>query len=211
MNTFNQFGQVDDDDDDDLEIPTPRPPPGYRRKKVEDLTPTDIGTIEKFKAKAREFWRLFVALDADKAFIRKQSPAIKREYADLMSRGLSIRKTVEFLTGIIDKVSGLIKSVFGGVAAGQMGQLGIIPLIPIAVIAGSLALIGKWISDAMTFRRRVAEIKRLEARGIPPAEAAAIVAKIMPKGIFAGIKGLAIPIVAILGIIIIPKLLDMKK
>jgi len=80
------------------------------------------------------------------------------------------------------------KSTFG------LNGLGVLPvLIPVAVIGTAAASIVYWLNDANTLSKKIAEQKRLEAKGIPADQAAKIVAQTFASsgGILGNIKGIA--------------------
>ncbi len=156
------------------------------------LSEKERGAIESFKAKAREFWRLWNSLSEKKA-LAENDPELKKEYSELMEQGITIKNGVEKITGIIDRlgrtydnVKGWLKETFGlgEVESAYKAQLGVIPLVPIAAIGVSLAAMGKWMADAYKLDRKLDEIERLEKRGLSPSEAAKVVNKVMDKGFF---------------------------
>jgi len=172
------------------------------------MSQNEQSAIENFKAKAREFWSMWNALGQKKAIVERQSPEIRAEYVNLMTRGQSVRSGIETITGLIDKAGRAYDSVkiwlsetFGlnGVELEQQTQLGLLPLIPIAAIGLSLAAMGKWISDAYQLNRRLDEIQRLENKGLSPQQAAQVVSKTMPKGFFSGSGAIMMPILLAAG------------
>jgi hypothetical protein len=126
---------------------------------------------------------------------------MRKEYNDLLSRGSTIRNTVETVTSMIDAVSGAytsskdwITSLFGV----EEPNLGVLPLIiPAAVIVASLAAMGKWIKDTYIFNRKMDEIAKLEAKGIDPVTASKIMERVDDSGL--SIKALGIPVLLIGG------------
>lgn len=175
------------------------------------MTDSEKSYIQQFKDKARRFWSLWTNLNQQRSTVSRQAPAVQAEYNDLLSRGSKIRSTIDYVTGAIDKAAAMYDSVkswisetfgFGDIdePIERYEQMGLIPLIPIAVIVAALAAITKWTSDAYEFNARLNEIQRLEAQGIGPREAAAIVERTMDKGIFGGgVMGNMIPL-ALLGV-----------
>lgn len=173
-----------------------------------ELTNKEKGYIQKFRNKAAQFWAQWNTLDDMYPTVSRQSPAIRNEYQSLMDRGSTIRSTVETISGAIDRAAKVYESVRDWVSStfglngndinNKVNELGVIPLIPIALIIGSLAAMSKWVSDAYEFNERLKEIRRLEATGLSPAEAAAIVERTMDKGFFGG-AGNLVPI-ALLGV-----------
>jgi len=195
----------------------------FNSKPAASLSQTDLSVIDQFKKQARDFWRLYTTMGDDARFVATQNNSVQKEYADLMSRGQTIRSGVERATSVVDGAGSMIDSArnwfsdtFGlsglRYAEGLAGtQLGFIPLIPIAVVAGSLALIGKWVNDALVFNRRINEMKRLQSQGMTPNQAANIIDKIMPKGFGASVTGLVMPIALVGAIVLLPRLLKKKR
>ena len=175
----------------------------------ETLTLQEKSYIEKFKDKAKQFWALWNKLAGEQYDMATRPLEIQSQYSDLISRGQSIKSTIETVTGAIDKAAATYQDVknwlaekFGlnGVEIDEKtGQLGIIPLIPIAIIGASLAAMGKWVLDAYEFSGKLDKMKELESQGMSPSEAAAVVEKsLIGQGMFAG-AGNLVPL-ALLGV-----------
>ena len=77
--------------------------------------------------------------------------------------------------------------------------LGVVPLIPIAVIGGSLALMGKWIFDSKKFVGKIEEVKRLERKGYSSEQAVNMVEKLLGEKSLINL-GKIMPIILIVGI-----------
>lgn len=169
---------------------------------TENVTNADPSMIDEFKKKARDFWNQWESLGNQEKFISKQAPEIQQEFKDLRNRGLSIRNSVETVTGLIDKATAAYRTATGwvsdifGTSDNTMGFLPI--LIPAAVIVGSLAAMGKWLSDAYQFNRKMDEIAKLQAKGIDPVTASKIISRITPEG-FSITTSLGIPLLLIGG------------
>src|SRR5690606_18926536 len=97
--------------------------------------------VDTFKQKAREFIALFTELKGKEDALKNADDETKKRYEKLMSRGDWIFKTIQ---SIASKIDWAINS-FSGIG---MGGMGILPVVPIAVIAGALAVITAWLSDA---------------------------------------------------------------
>lgn len=160
--------------------------------------------IEAFKQRARAFWNQWETLHANQDMITRQSPAVQKEYNDLIDRGSTIRNSVETVTGLIDKAQryyqtakGWVSDLFG--MDGYSPQMGVLPvLIPAAVIAGSLAAMGKWLSDAYQFNRKMEEIAKLQAKGVDAVTASKIIERTTPSGISIG-GAIGIPLLLVGG------------
>lgn len=96
--------------------------------------------------------------------IQNYSPEIQREYKSLLSHGDLIKSVIQKTTNTIDSVAQWISSTFSGYLKQDVNinQLGGIQFLPIAVVAGSVALLGKWISDVIILFAKLNEIERLQ-------------------------------------------------
>lgn len=144
----------------------------------------DKNIIDRFRDRAVEFNRLYNTLSAQGSDVVNNYPAVAAEYNKLITSGDAIRDSISTVTGGIDSVVSWYNSLFGK-DEGLKG-FGLLPLVPIAVVATSVAAMGKWGRDVFLFQRRLTEIKRLEEQGMPPGRAADIVGGKAP-GVFAGI------------------------
>lgn len=170
-------------------------------------TPTaDLSTIEAFKQRAKNFWIQWNNLNAQSGTVDRRSPALQKEYDDLLQRGSTIRTSVETATGLIDKATSAYRSAKGWVVdifgLDGVPQLGLIPiLIPAAVIATSLAAMGKWLKDVYEFNRKMEEIAKLEAKGIDPVTASKIIERVSPSGINLN-AAIGLPVLLIGGLLV---------
>lgn len=177
----------------------------------DELTEQEKGVIQQFKDKAREFWRWWENLSQQKSFVDRQNPQLQKEYEELMNRGVDIRSKIEWITGAIDRAVNLYESAkdwfletvgLDEIQAEKMAKqsdLAIAPLVAIggvAVISGAIAAIGKWVADAVTMSRRLAEIRRLEGEGYTSEQAHKIVEKSFPAdtGFLAPLKNIGLPL-----------------
>lgn len=156
----------------------------------EGMRAEDLSLIDKFKSAALNFKQRLDNLSRRKADVSKY-PALQADYAALMKRGQFIKSTIESVTRTVDKVT----SFFSGL--GEIKGLSVVPLLPIAVIAGAVAAITKWGTDAYTFSVKLDEIKRLEATGMSPERAASLVARNAPASLIGGFTTNLLPIVAV--------------
>lgn len=159
--------------------------------------------VGRLRSSVDKFRVNFSALLAQRAFV-SQHPTLQTEYNTLANRGNAINQKINEVQGIIDKVSGWFTSIkttiFGGAAPapapttpttpiGPLDGLGVIQVLPIAVIAGAVALITKWLADVYVFAKKVEEIKRLESKGLSPQRAADMLERAMPTGLMDVLKG----------------------
>ena len=173
---------------------------------MSDQTPADLSTIEAFKRRAQNFWNQWNLLNSKAADVSKMTPEMRAQYNDLLSRGSTIRNTVETVTGMIDAVSGAYTSAKDWVSelfGVEEPNLGVLPLIiPAAVIATSLAAMGKWLSDAYSFNRKMEEIAKLEAKGMSTQEASKIISRVSDSGSFNIKAAVGIPVLLIGGFLV---------
>jgi len=184
------------------------------------LTMSDVSqwfsTATDFKSKYADFQKKVATLRASSIDANKY-PALAKERADMIARADSIdskvKATVQAVDSMYEKAkyymqhpTELINAPFELIKTGAttvydwaksafgLDGLGILPvLIPVAVIGAAAASIVYWLNDANTLSKKIAEQKRLEAQGIPAAQAAKIVAQTFATGggIFGNIKGIA--------------------
>ena len=170
----------------------------------DELTEEEKSAVQKFKDKAQQFWALFTDLDNAKDLVAKLPPEKQQEYKDLMERGVSLRGTIEKITGAIDYAAqkyqdfkDWFSSTFGlsgDEAREHIQGLGILPLLAIggavAIAAASVA-IGKWVSEAQEEKRLLEEIKRLEDKGVSTEKAYSLATSLRTPGFFETFAGSA--------------------
>lgn len=149
---------------------------------MSNLTQNEKSAVVKFKSKAREFWGLWNALDQKRGSELASSPEFRDEYNDLMNRGVTIRKSVEGITGAIDKAAGLYTDVKDWLS--ERFTFGIIPLIPVAGALIAVSAMTKWISDAYQLNKRFEQVQQLINQGMTPQRAADAVKTLNKSGFF---------------------------
>lgn len=113
-----------------------------------------MGLVDDFINAADRYYAAMNELERpDVKRVASQTPAAE-EYNDLLTTGRRWRPIVDFL---YDQAGGNDMQAW--------------PLIPIAITAAGVALITKWVTDAMSLSDKMDEVKRLTAQGIPPAQA----------------------------------------
>lgn len=137
-----------------------------------------------------EWWNLVAKfrqaagqVDQVLARLREQEPAargsaaLSAEYDEIMGRASSLRATIADYLGRIDSAVQWLKGAGAWVSeAFGLNGLGAIPaLIGIGAVAAALAAVTKFLTDAWSLSKRIEEQQRLEARGLSPQEAAAVV------------------------------------
>lgn len=135
--------------------------------------------IGKFHDYTAKFWTAYNQLKSTHIDAAKY-PELSELQLDLLRRASEVRMTIQNITGSIDGAWTWLKSKFGfnGLAdAAYQTGLGALPLIPIAAVVGAVTLITKWLLDFDTFNKKLAEVKRLEAKGYSSAQASEIVEK----------------------------------
>lgn len=132
--------------------------------------------IGRFRATAQQFEQLFARLVKQKSIIAGH-PSLAPQYNALLSTASTLQTKIVQTRDATNRVLGWLKGLFG---FSGLGELGIVPLIPIAAVAVSVAAIGKWIKDAYVFSKKLDELRRLEARGVPPSQALRQVQSLTP-------------------------------
>jgi hypothetical protein len=165
-------------------------------KEAESISADDLSMIEKFKSHAANFWQQYKNLQAKNAYVANH-PDLQEDYANLLDRGSTIRTTIETVTAGIDKAVGWVGGTVGVSGVQVLNGLGFLPVLALLVSAGGLALIGKWVSDAYAFNKKVEEMKRLEAQGMTPQQASAIVGKLYEGEPLITFGKVGVPLVAL--------------
>lgn len=121
--------------------------------------------------------------------IARRSAALSADYDAIMGRAAALRSTIADYLGKIETAMSWFRQVVpfseSSPDAPQgtwdaegwgLNGLGAIPIIiGVAAISAALAAVTKFLTDAWALSRRLQEQARLEAGGLSPAEAAAIV------------------------------------
>lgn len=162
---------------------------------VESIPDEWNAKVNELKQAVSQFETLYSKLQGQSA-IAKTDPALYAEYSSLMSRGNYV-KTV--ITDTLQKLGSALSYAKSVVGMQGMGNLGALPLVPIAVIAGSLALITKWVTDASATSRKLDLLQQsyndAKARGASSQELNAIAhdaaVSTTGEGIFSGAGDLA--------------------
>jgi len=169
------------------------------QEQAKNLDTNDVSLLNRFKAKANEFMNALDRLNN----IGEVPPNLAEEFSYLTTTAEVVSGTIQTITGTVDSVTGFFSDFFAfdGVAATRdyinnkpAQGMGLIPLIPVAMIAGAIAAMSKFIADVYVFERKITEQKRLEATGMKPEQAAQIVDKISGQGVIQQLQGLAKPV-----------------
>lgn len=148
--------------------------------------------VADLKARAAEFVGLVKRLQ-----VLRSSPGISAAEAGvidrLLSRAQSVYRSLTVVGAGVDSVAAVVpKNLLGQVA--RSGALGALPLIPIAVIAGAIAAVTAWVSDAKVELERLELAERVRKDGGNPADVLGGVklnmAIVVPVGI--GVIGLVV-------------------
>lgn len=118
---------------------------------VESIPDEWNAKIAQLKSAVSDFEKTYAALQSQKSIAQKD-PVLYADYTAIMERGNYV-KTV--ITDTLSKLGSALNYVKNTVGMSGMGDLGALPLIPIAVIAGALALISKWLTDAYAMNKKL--------------------------------------------------------
>ncbi len=130
-------------------------------------------------------------------------PGLREEWQTKMEEIATARGRVTWLRDAIRSTMALF-----GV---ELSGLGVLPLIPLSVIAAGVAYIANLASSAWELSKKIEEQRRLESRGVSPADASRIVSANAAAG-SSGVTG-TLKTVAIVGggvfllLYVLPKLL----
>lgn len=179
------------------------------------LDASEKQSISTFKKKSNEFFNLWDSLKSKKMDVKRLPPHIRQEYLDLIDRGKFISGKIEWIDGLLNQAAAAYRNVkswlsrtFGlgayeNYSYNQLQGLGLIPLIPVAIIAGAVSFIGYWINDAYQFNQKLAEIIRLEKKGMSPSKASELVRKTFnKKGFFSGGSSFILPVAIGAGVLL---------
>lgn len=130
-----------------------------------------MAEVDRLKEKAAEFMNVWGRLQALEPVAMTDSAAAVR-HQSLMERGAAIRDRISYLTSMVDKVFDWFASNGSeppDTVAGLQG-LGLL-WVPAAVVAGAVALVVAWLSDAYVEVSKLETAERLIAQNVPPSEA----------------------------------------
>lgn len=145
-----------------------------------------VQEVERLKEKAAEFSDIFSRLQMLEPVARTNDAAYVR-YQNLMARGNTIRDSVSYVTGLVDKVFDWFDSNGSAPPSTVQGLQGLGLLwVPIAVVSGAVAAIVGWLADAYVDVQELETAKELIAQGVSPADAYRI-AREQEKGLIGGI------------------------
>jgi hypothetical protein len=128
--------------------------------------------VDNLKEKAKEFTKVFSQLQSDSGRVPQN---LRAEYDAIMSRGSWVKATIQQVTSGIDSAWSAVQSIpmLNGLRnVNNLRGMGIVPLIPIAVIAGAVAVIVAWLSDAYSLQQK---INLAKSTGASPSQAANII------------------------------------
>lgn len=112
--------------------------------------------VDNFKAKAKTFVNEYLTLQK-REDIAALDPTVKKEYDSLMSKGSYIFNTIK---SIASKLDFAIDNLMNG-NTNTLNGMGVLPLLPIAVLAGAIAAIVAWLSDAYVMNRKLDALEKL--------------------------------------------------
>lgn len=142
--------------------------------------------VEKLKEKALEFTNVWDRLQELEPVARTDSVAYSK-YQNLTDQGITIRDRISYVTGLIDKVFNWFAdqgSPPPDTVANLQG-LGVL-WVPVTIVAGAVAAIVAWLSDAYVSIKELETARDLIAQGVSPQEAYKIARK-GEKGLIGGI------------------------
>lgn len=152
-------------------------------------TPDEVAWYDilgQFKKKASEFDALYKKLSSQRALV-KSDPSLYQEYTDKMNSAESLRNDITYIrdktAAFMDWFENSSWSPLNWFNGANQQQLGFLPaLIPIAVVVASTAAIGKWVSDAYIFSKKLDKVAELQKSGMSAKAATATVNQLDTSG-----------------------------
>lgn len=141
--------------------------------------------VERLKEKAGEFMSAFSHLEQLES-VAKTNDAAFINYNNLMTRGVEIKDRISYLTGLIDTVFNWFSSndQEPPETVASLQGLGLL-WVPVTLVAGAVAAIVAWVSDAYVSIKELETAKELISKGVSPADAYKI-AREQEQGVIGG-------------------------
>ncbi len=141
--------------------------------------------VENLKEKAAEFVSVFSRLQELEP-VARADPAAVQKYNSLMERGAVIRERISYVTGLIDKAFSWFNEQGSSPpeTVANLQGLGVL-WVPVTLVAGAIAAIVAWLSDAYVSVKELETAQALIAQGVAPADAYKI-AREGNKGLIGG-------------------------
>lgn len=126
--------------------------------------------LGQFRQKVAEFEAMLSRLQSQKKIAAKD-PKLAQQYSQVMNSATALQQKIRQIRDATAAVVDWFKGIFTFDGATGDQSFGIVPLIPIAVVAGSIAAISKWVKDAYVFSEKLDKVEQLEKQGIPTQQA----------------------------------------
>lgn len=174
-----------------------------------------MASIDELKARTAEAMRLYDRLRTRQALATKAG--LVSEYSGVVSRFARVRDALQKLTD-----TGSLTDAVRVLWNGEVGALGVAPIIAWAgasvAIAGALAAISAWLTDAYKLDARLTAYERALAAGQTPEQAAKATATASGDyapssgpGLSFDVSGLAVPAGIVALVVFGPRLVDAWK
>lgn len=127
--------------------------------------------VDRLKEKAAEFMSVWGRLQTLESVARAE-PVMSQRYQSLMDRGVTIRDRISYITGLIDTVFDWFDSN-GSPPPNTVSNLQGLGLlwVPVTIVAGAVAAIVAWLSDAYVSIKELETAQNLINQGVSPADA----------------------------------------
>lgn len=131
--------------------------------------------VARFRQAAAQVDQVLDRLRSQEGAARRDA-ALSAEFDSIMGRAAELRATIADYLGKIDTAVQWLRGAGSWIAETfGFGNLSALPvLIGVAAIAAALAAVTKFLTDAWSLSKRIEEQQRLEATGLTPAQAAAV-------------------------------------
>lgn len=137
--------------------------------------------VGKFRNAAADYDRAISTVQTY-ADVAAESPELKAQYDAAMSTYETLKEKIAYVQQAVASAMGWFRNLFSAVSPamrdGGMHGLGILPLVPIALVSGTLAVVAYEAKQVWTLNAKLSAAADLRRQGVPPAQAAEMVATI---------------------------------
>lgn len=133
-----------------------------------------MATIEQLRAKMAEALRLRDRIRA-RAAVASKSPALQKQYKDILSRFDTVSSWAQRVTGVYDSAANAFRSLLSGVVIDSRQGVGVAPIIvgaSVVTIGAALTAVTAWVSDAYKVAAALDAQARMVEAGADPVAAA---------------------------------------
>lgn len=137
--------------------------------------------VGKFRNAAADYDRA-ISTAQSYADVAAESPDLKAQYDSAMSTYETLKEKIASVQQSIASAMGWFRNLFSAAEPAMRGSglrgLGILPLVPIALVSATLAVVAYEAKQVWTLNAKLSAAADLRRQGVPPAQAAEMVATI---------------------------------